>query len=71
MRPVALGFLAGGAGALAVARAMGAMLYGVQPTDAVSFAAAAGVMLVASAAAALVPARRATGVDPLRALRSQ
>jgi ABC-type antimicrobial peptide transport system permease subunit len=70
LRPVLLGMLAGAAGAVAVAGAMRALLYGIAPLDGVSFTAAAALLGVASLAAAAVPARRAAGVDPLRSLRS-
>jgi putative ABC transport system permease protein len=46
------------------------MLFGVGRTDALTFAAAAAVLLLASAVATFVPARRATKVDPVIALRA-
>jgi predicted permease len=57
------------AGALAVTRAMESVLYETAPTDPVTLAIAATGVLVVVTAAALVPARRATHVDPLVALR--
>jgi putative ABC transport system permease protein len=71
LTPVLLGVVVGCAIAVAVARAMDALLYGLAPLDAVSFVASAGLLVVASFAAAVVPARRAAGVDPLRSLRSE
>jgi len=71
LRPVALGVAVGALGAVAVARAMQALLYGVAPLDGVSFATSAALLFFASVIAALVPARRAAGVDPLRSLRSE
>ena len=56
---------------LALARYTGSMLFGVTPLDAVSYAATAAVMLGVSALACYVPARRASAVDPLQALRTQ
>jgi putative ABC transport system permease protein len=47
------------------------MLYGVSPLDPVIWAAAAGVMVVAGVAASLVPAWRATRVDPLIAIQAE
>jgi putative ABC transport system permease protein len=44
-------------------------LYGVEPRDPLTFAVAAGVLLLVAAAASLVPARRAATVDPLKVLR--
>jgi predicted permease len=58
--------LALGAGA---AQALRALLYGVSPFDAVSYASAAALVLALAAVAAFLPARRAAGVDPVRALR--
>ena len=71
LRPVLLGVVVGSVGAVAVARAMRALLYGVGPLDGVSFAVSAALLLVASVVAAALPASRAAGVDPLRSLRSE
>jgi ABC-type antimicrobial peptide transport system permease subunit len=70
LRPVLLGVVAGGAGAIVVALAMRALLYGLAPLDGASFAMAAGLLVITSLVAAVVPARRAAGVDPLRSLRN-
>ena len=64
-----LGIAVGLLGALLSSRAIGGMLYGTSPTDAVTFAVVAGILLLSSLAAALVPARRATRVDPVEVLR--
>jgi ABC-type lipoprotein release transport system permease subunit len=61
----------GCAGALAITRVMGGLLYEVRPTDATTFASSALVLAVPAAAASLVPAWRATRVDPLIALRAE
>jgi putative ABC transport system permease protein len=71
LRPVVLGVVVGCLAAVGVARAMQAVLYGLAPLDAMSFGTAAILLLLASAIAAVVPARRAAGVDPLRSLRSE
>ena len=71
LRPVIAGAITGAIGAVIVARAMRVILYGIAPVDAPSFIAAATLLLGAAIAAAAVPARRATRVDPLRALRSE
>ena len=65
------GIAAGAAGAFALSRALGSLLYGTAPTDPLSFAGAALLLLIVAAAAAWLPARRATGVSPLDALRSE
>ena len=56
--------------AYAAARSLSTFLYGVGPYDPVSFAVVGAVVLIVSAVACVVPARRAAGVDPLSVLRS-
>jgi len=68
-RMVALGTVAGLAVALAAARLIQARLFGVGPTDPLTFAAVVAVLVAAALLACLVPVRRATKVDPLEALR--
>jgi ABC-type antimicrobial peptide transport system permease subunit len=70
LRPVLLGLGAGCLAAAVVARAMRSLLYELAPLDGPSFLTAAAVLLAASFMAAVVPARRAAGVDPLHSLRS-
>jgi putative ABC transport system permease protein len=71
MKLAAVGVVFGLGTALALARYTESMLFGVTPLDAVSYAATAAVMLAVSALACYVPARRASAVDPLQALRTQ
>lgn len=71
MKLAAVGVVFGLGAAMALARYAGSMLFGVTPLDAVSYAATAAVMLGVSALACYVPARRASAVDPLEALRTQ
>jgi len=66
----AFGLVGGAVIAVALARLVEGILFGVRPTDALTFVAAASVLVVASAAASWVPARRATQVDPNVALRA-
>ncbi len=66
---IALGLAFGLAGALAVTRSLTTLLFGVRPTDPVSFAAVAVVLVAVGALASYMPARRATRVDPMVALR--
>ena len=66
---VAIGVLAGGAGAFVLTRTLSTLLFGVTPHDPATFAAAAGVLTIVALAAAAVPAWRAARVDPATALR--
>ena len=70
LRPVLFGLIAGSAGAFAVARAIRALLFGLQPLDALSFTAALALLALAAGAAALIPASRAARADPASALRT-
>ncbi len=69
--PVLIGLLAGLGGALASARVLGSLLYGVPATDPTSFTAAGLLLLTVGLVAAWTPARRATRVDPTLALRAE
>ena len=66
-----VGIAAGIAAALAMARIIASLLYGVKPADILTFGASALVLLIAVALAALLPARAAARVDPLVALRQE
>jgi ABC-type antimicrobial peptide transport system permease subunit len=66
-----LGAILGGAGAVAAARALRGMLFGIGPND-YSSVLLAGVLLgVVAAAAAWIPARRGARIDPMDALRQE
>ena len=71
VRVGAIGAVIGIAGALSVTRLITSLLYGVRPTDVLSFAAATALVVSAALAASLVPAWRASRVDPLVTLRNQ
>jgi putative ABC transport system permease protein len=65
------GVAIGTAGALALTRVMAGLLYEVRPTDATTFAGAALLLGILAVGASLIPAWRATRVDPLTALRAE
>jgi macrolide transport system ATP-binding/permease protein len=69
MRLAAAGLAIGAIGAAAVTRLLTSLLNGVSPTDPATFAAVIGVLALIALAAAIVPARRASAVDPIVALR--
>jgi putative ABC transport system permease protein len=65
------GVAIGLAAALAATRSLSALLHGVSATDASTFAMSAGVLLLVAGAASWIPARAATRVDPIEALRGE
>jgi putative ABC transport system permease protein len=66
-----IGVVAGVAGAIAMTRALGSLLFGVSPTDVITLLVSAFALLVVAAAASWIPARRAAAVDPALALRGE
>ena len=71
MAPVLGGGIVGIVAGLAVTRAVRSLLFGVTPLDPVSLAAAPAVLALVALLACYLPARRATRVDPLVALREE
>ena len=68
---VAAGIVLGLGGALAVARSMRGLLFGIEPWDPVSQAATIAVLGFVAVAAAWIPTRRAMQVDPASVLRTE
>jgi ABC-type antimicrobial peptide transport system permease subunit len=64
------GVLVGSMVSLALTRLIRGMLFGVTPLDGYTFAAVSALMLLTAALACFLPARRATKIDPVTALRA-
>jgi putative ABC transport system permease protein len=71
MKIAAIGLLVGMVAAFLAARAMTGLLFGVRPSDPLTYLVIAAVLGLAALAACYFPARRATAVDPLVALRHE
>ncbi len=50
---------------------MSSLLFGIGPTDAVTYVAAIGIILAAAALASYLPARRASAIDPVETLKAE
>ncbi|HKN68192.1 MAG TPA: ABC transporter permease [Gemmatimonadaceae bacterium] len=68
---VLTGVAAGIVGAMVLTRFMGSLLFGVGATDPITYAAVAAILVGAALLASYLPARRATRVDPILALRAE
>ena len=71
MELAGIGILVGLAGAAMLTRVMASLLFGVSTRDAATFAAVALLLAVVAFLATVIPARRATRVDPMVALREE
>ena len=67
----AIGMTIGVVGSLALTRALSGLLFGITPTDPATFAAMLLVLGIVAGLAGYVPARRASRIDPLVALRTE
>jgi ABC-type antimicrobial peptide transport system permease subunit len=69
---LALAGIGGGLiGGAILTRLMASLLYGTSATDSLTFAGVAGLLALIALAACYIPARRATRIDPIRALRDE
>lgn len=66
-----LGIVAGLIGALGLTRLMSSLLFGVKPTDPLTFVSVLALLLLVALSACLVPAGRAMRIDPMTALRTE
>jgi putative ABC transport system permease protein len=71
MRPAAFGLVVGLAASLEAGRLMRDLLYEIKPLDPAVFAAVAATLLAVAASACIVPAWRASRIDPMQALRAE
>jgi putative ABC transport system permease protein len=70
-KPTCIGVAVGLAGALALGRVMSNLIYGVAATDALTIAAVTMLLGLVALFASIIPAYRATRIDPLRSLREE
>jgi putative ABC transport system permease protein len=71
MRPVVIGLCAGLLGAVALARALRHLLFGVGPLDPIALGGVVLLLVMTAALACYLPAKRASQLDPLTALRQE
>jgi putative ABC transport system permease protein len=71
MIPTMVGIAIGAAGALVLGRLLATLIYGIQPSDPTTFAAVSALLVIVALAASLIPAYRATRIEPVKALREE
>jgi putative ABC transport system permease protein len=69
LRLVAVGIVIGVAGALSVTGLLRGVLFGVRPTDPLTYIVVVAILTASAVVACLIPARRASRIDPQRAIR--
>ena len=67
----AVGIAIGLAGSVGLTRLMASLVFGISPTDLITFASAATLLFVLTLLACCIPARRAVRLDPMAALRCE
>src|SRR2546430_11923767 len=71
LKPILVGVILGLAAALALSRVVSSLIFGVRATDPLTFAAVALLLLLVGIFATIVPACRATRIEPVRILREE
>jgi putative ABC transport system permease protein len=71
LKPIILGVAIGLAAAVALSRVVASLIFGVRPTDPLTFSAVALLLIVVGVLASVLPAYRATRVEPIRILREE
>ncbi len=71
MKPTIAGILVGLAGALAMSSLLQKLIYGIRPTDPLTFVAVTAALALVALTASVLPAWRATRVDPIQVLRDE
>jgi putative ABC transport system permease protein len=71
LKPILLGIAIGVAAALALSRIVASLLFGIRPTDPLTFSAVVALLVAIGLLATLLPAYRATRVEPVRILREE
>jgi ABC-type antimicrobial peptide transport system permease subunit len=71
LKPILLGVAIGYAVALGLGRVVSSLIFGVRPTDPLTFATVASLLVAVGVLATIVPAYRATRVEPVRTLRDE
>jgi putative ABC transport system permease protein len=71
MKPALIGVAIGLAGALGLGRVLASLIYGISPTDPLTFTAVAALLCAVALLASIIPAFRAARIEPTRALREE